>query len=142
MKVKDIKTVFTDSLQAEESFYQAFQNRDIELMKDVWDKSDEVICIHPSASRIYSYELIIASWEQIFSGQEGITIQINEPVYILKQDTAIHYVKEELYLGENNVASVLATNIYQQTVNGWKMIAHHASSSYSESKVKISPNLH
>lgn len=111
-------------------------------MKDVWDKTDEVICIHPSATRIYSYDLIIASWEQIFSGQEGLSIVINEPVYILKQDTAIHYVKEELFVGESNVASILATNIYQQTDEGWKMIAHHASSTHSVSEVKINPSLH
>ncbi len=111
-------------------------------MKDVWDKTDEVICIHPSATRIYSYDLIIASWQQIFSSQEGLTILVNEPVYTIKQDVAIHYVKEELYIGESNVASILATNIYHQTQDGWKMIAHHASSTYSESKAKLNPSLH
>ncbi len=141
-QAKDLKIAFTDSLQVEESFYQAFQSCNIELMKDVWDQTDEVICIHPSATRIYSYELIIASWKQIFAGQEAVSILVNEPVYKIKQDTAIHYVKEELYLGDSNVASILATNIYQQTDHGWKMIAHHASSTHSESEVKINPNLH
>ncbi len=140
--MKDLDIKFTDSLQVEEAFYQAFQNRNIELMKDVWDKTDEVICIHPSANRIYSYELIVASWEQIFSSQEGVSIVISEPVYKINPDTAIHYVKEELYVGDNSVACMLATNIYQQTDNGWKMIAHHASSTYSESEVKINPSLH
>ena len=141
-KVKDIKIEFTDSLQVEESFYQAFQNGDIQLMKDVWDKTDEVICIHPSAQRIYSYELIIASWQQIFAAQENISIRLEEPVYKLKQDSAIHYVKEELYIGNNKVASVLATNIYQDTKDGWKMIAHHASPAITELKVKANPKLH
>jgi len=95
-KIKEVKIEFTDSLQVEESFYQAFQSGNIDLMKDVWDRTDEVICIHPSAQRIYSYELIIASWEQIFAAQEGVSILVNEPVYKLKQDTAIHYVKEDI----------------------------------------------
>ena len=139
---KDIKNEFADSLQAEESFYQAFQSCDIELMKDVWDKTDEVVCIHPSALRIYSYELIIASWEQIFSAQEGVSIIVNEPVYKIKPDTAIHYVKEELFVGNSSVASILATNIYQQTDQGWKMIAHHASPASNAADVKVNPSLH
>jgi ketosteroid isomerase-like protein len=141
-KVKDLKIEFTDSLQVEESFYQAFQNGNIKLMRDVWDKTDEVVCIHPAAQRIYSYELIIASWEQIFTAQEGVSILVNEPVYKLKQDTAIHYVKEELYVGESSVASILATNIYQQTSEGWKMIAHHASAASNASQSSLNPSLH
>ncbi len=141
-KIKEVKIEFTDSLQVEEAFYQAFQSGNIELMKDVWDRTDEVICIHPSAQRIYSYELIIASWEQIFAAQQGVSILVNDPVYKLKQDAAIHYVKEELFVGDSSVASILATNIYQQTDDGWKMIAHHASPASAASQAKINPNLH
>lgn len=141
-QAKDIKIKFTDSMQVEESFYQAFQTCNIELMKNVWDKSDEVICIHPSTQRIFSYDLIIASWEQIFTAQGGMSIQINEPVYKLNKDTAVHYVKEELFVGDRQIASVLATNIYQQTNDGWKMIAHHASPASSESRPNSNPSLH
>ena len=140
--MKDLDIKFTDSLQVEESFYQAFRNRSIELMKTVWDKTDEVICIHPGSPRIYSFDLIIASWEQIFSAQEGAMIDITDPVYKLKDDVSIHYVKEVLSVNSKPVASVYATNIYQQTDDGWKMIAHHASPAFTESEVKVNPSLH
>lgn len=140
--MKDLDINFTDSLQVEESFYQAFRNRSVDLMKDVWDKTDEVICIHPGSPRIYSFELIIASWEQIFSAKADTMIEISDPVYKLQDDVSIHYVKEILSVNDKPVASVYATNIYQQTEDGWKMVAHHASPAFSDSEVKINPSLH
>ena len=140
--MNDLNIKFTDSLQVEESFYQAFRSRSVGLMKDVWDKTDEIICIHPGSPRIYSFDLIIASWEQIFSAQSGTMIDISDPVYKLQDDVSIHYVKETLSVNDKPVASVYATNIYQQTSDGWKMIAHHASPAFSDSEVKINPSLH
>jgi ketosteroid isomerase-like protein len=140
--LKDLDINFTDSLQVEESFYQAFRNRSVDLMKDVWNKTDEVICIHPGSPRIYSFELIIASWEQIFSAQSGTIIDISDPVYKLQDDVSIHFVKETLSVNDKHVASVYATNIYQDTDDGWKMIAHHASPAFSDLEVKINPSLH
>ena len=140
--MNDLNIKFTDSLQVEESFYQAFRSRSVGLMKDVWDKTDEIICIHPGSPRIYSFDLIIASWEQIFSAQSGTMIDISDPVYKLQDDVSIHYVKETLSVNDIPVASVYATNIYQQTSDGWKMIAHHASPAFSDSEVKINPSLH
>ncbi len=140
--MKDLDIKFTDSFQVEESFYQAFRNRNVELMRTVWDKTDEVICIHPGSPRIYSFDLIIASWEQIFSAQQGAMIDISDPVYKLQDAVSIHYVKEVLSVNSKPVASVYATNIYQQTDDGWKMIAHHASPAFTDSEVKVNPSLH
>lgn len=139
---KDIKMKHTDSLQAEESFYQAFQHQNISLMKDVWDKTGEVVCIHPSAQRICGYKLIIASWGKIFAAQDNISISVNEPVYQLMQDAAIHQVKEELYIDAQKVITVLATNVYQQTQDGWKMIVHHASPSLNVPGFKTTSKIH
>ena len=91
--MNNIDLKFTDSIQVEESFYQAFQYRNLDLMKLVWDKTDEVICIHPGSPRIYSFDLIIASWEQIFSADQSASIEIADPVYNLNDKISIHYVK-------------------------------------------------
>lgn len=140
--MKDLGIKFTDSMQVEESFYQAFRNRDLELMQQVWDQTDEVICIHPGSPRIYSFTLIIASWEQIFAAPDAASIEITEPVVKSEDKVSIHYVKENLSVNNNPVGSVYATNIYHQTEAGWKMIAHHASQAFSEAKPKLNPNLH
>ena len=142
MIVSEIKINFTDSKQVEQSFYHAFCNRDIELMQHVWDQSDDALCIHPGSPRIYSFELIIASWREIFASPDAVTIEITEPVYKFEETVAVHYLKENLSVDNKLVGSVYATNIYHQTVDGWKMIAHHASPAFSESESKINPSLH
>lgn len=133
---------FTDSKQVEDSFYAAFRKRDLELMRCVWDTSDDVICIHPGSPRIYSFNLIIASWEQIFSAPRATQIEISETVYTLEQSVAIHYVKENLSADNRSLGSVYATNIYRQTAKGWKMIAHHASPAFTDVETRINPSLH
>ena len=140
--MKDPEVQFIDSMQVEDSFYKAFRQRDIELMQQVWDTSDEVMCIHPGSSRIYSFDLIIASWQQIFSASPPTEIEITEPVYKQAETIAIHYVKENLSVDNQIIGSVYATNIYHQTANGWKMITHHATPAFSNSETRINPSLH
>ncbi len=140
--MKNIELKFTDSMQVEESFYQAFCYRNMDLMKQVWDKTDEVICIHPGSPRIYSFDLIIASWEQIFSADQSASIEISEPVYKMEDNICIHYVREILTINNKVMGSVYATNIYHESQEGWKMIAHHASPTFSETDVKTNPSLH
>lgn len=140
--MKELEIKFTDSKQVEASFYQAFRDRDIGLMKNVWDQTDSVICIHPSSPRIYSFDLIIASWEQIFAAQEPVDIEISGAVFDFRELIGIHYVTETLSVMNRVIGSVYATNIYHQTEDGWKMIAHHASPAYSSSEPGINPNLH
>ena len=133
---------FTDSLHTEESFYQAFCARDIDLMRDVWSQSDGVICIHPGSHRIYSYELIIASWEQIFSGKEATSIKVDEQAYTIDENIAIHSVRENLSIEEKYIGSVFVTNIYRNSPQGWKMILHHASPTLSKTDQSASSMLH
>ncbi len=140
--MRNIDIKFTDSMQVEESFYQAFRYRNIDLMKQVWDNFDEVICIHPGSPRIYSFDLIIASWEQIFSADQSASIEISEPVYKMDGSVSIHYVKEILTIDKKVMGSVYATNIYHDSTDGWKMIAHHASPTFSNTEVKMNPSLH
>ena len=141
--MKDTNNEYMDSMQVEEAFYQAFRSHDIELMKQVWHQSDEVYCIHPGSSRIFTYQLIIASWEHIFSGKEEINIQLSGRTTTINDNLSIHNVKEVLTIDQRELGSVLATNIYRQTHDqGWKMIGHHGSPPFMESDTRVNNNLH
>lgn len=140
MKVLDIK--FEDSMKVEESFYQAFCNQDIELMKNVWDKTDDVVCIHPGSLIICGFKPIIASWEKIFTGFASATIKTSEKIYRCEKDIAFHYLKEDVLLKQKRIAIVYATNIYCDTKNGWKMITHHASLAFKELNKQVNPSIH
>jgi len=55
-------------LDANESFYQAFNRGDLNLMKSVWAQNDSVACIHPGWEVLRGFDVIIQSWEKIFVG--------------------------------------------------------------------------
>ncbi len=141
--MKDSKSEYMNSMQVEEAFYQAFRSHDIQLMKQVWDQSDDVFCIHPGSSRIFSYQLIIASWEQIFAGKEEINIQLSDSTYTMDDNLCIHNVKEVIVVDDRDLGTVLATNVYRQSSElGWRMVAHHGSPAFMESDSRVSNNLH
>lgn len=124
--------IFINSQQTEEVFYDAFQQRDIDLMSSVWEENDQICCIHPGAQRLFGFDAIIKSWQQIFAVKSDMIITISEPIYINQEASAIHYVRENISVQNEYMGVICATNIYRQTDNGWKIILHHASALMAE----------
>lgn len=116
-----------DDLEAE--FYEALQKGDIARLMALWADDDEVVCIHPGGGRLVGSAAIRASFEAIF--QQGTVPVRPEQVHRLQAlGTAVHHLVEHLRVeGPDGVqeAWALATNVYQKTAQGWRMVAHHAS---------------
>ena len=53
-------------LGANAEFYSAFSVRSLSRMESLWADSEDVVCIHPGSSPIYSREQVISSWADIF----------------------------------------------------------------------------
>lgn len=118
---------FSTSEQAEEAFYLAFQQSDIEMMMSVWSKDKDTSCIHPGGPRLEGLDIIRESWEQIFSHEQGIQFDIKQKRVLLGKDIAIHHVIEAISVKDELQSEIIATNVYHKTQNGWHMILHHAS---------------
>ena len=52
-------------LEANTAFYEAFKEKDIELMNDVWAEEHDVICIHPGWQALCGREAIMSSFDRI-----------------------------------------------------------------------------
>ena len=65
-------------LDANDSFYQAFNRGDLDLMKSVWSQTDSVSCIHPGWEVLCGFATIIESWKKIFVGSENLEIKLSE----------------------------------------------------------------
>jgi hypothetical protein len=78
---------------------------------------------------------ILASWRSIFQAADRPRIQyrlITETAYA---ELAVRLVLEEIGTRARppeSGATVLATNVYQWTEQGWRMLGHHASQSQLE----------
>ena len=113
---------------AETAFYDAFERADVAAMMAVWAESDDIVCIHPQGPRLAGFEAVRESWAQIFSGGAQLRVRTTEERRFDGQTLAVHNVIELVApAGEQSEAtSVMATNVFELTEGGWRMIVHHA----------------
>ena len=57
---------------ANASFYEAFNKRDIELMKKVWASDATATCVHPGWPPLKGFESILNSWAGIFENSGNL----------------------------------------------------------------------
>lgn len=122
------KTLYATPQDAEAAFYEAFVKRDLEAMMEVWAEDDEVYCVHPGAARISGHERVRESWRQIFAGGQDLRFSLRDAQRIHSMMLAVHSVYEHISVAGQPRArqAMIATNIYQRTERGWRMVAHHA----------------
>ena len=118
---------FETSDDAENAFYEAFQQLDIELMMTVWANTQDITCIHPGGTRLEGQLNIRDSWQKIFSQDNGIKFEINQKKIVKDGNIAIHHVIEAIYMDGELQSEILATNIFRNESGSWHMILHHAS---------------
>lgn len=121
---------YATPIEAEDAFYQAFSRCDLTAMMHVWLDAEHVECIHPGSPRLQGSAAIRHGWQQIFSEGEQLQFHIVRHNCTQTGNLAIHSVSEQIQSGStsaSNMAEVVATNIYELTANGWRMILHHAS---------------
>ena len=120
--------MFHTSQEAEAAFYAAFEAADLGRMMDVWDDDDNIVCVHPMGPRLEGRRPVAESWQRIFSSGVAMRFRLGDARYIPGQDLAVHMVHESITATDRQGEStVIATNVYRRTSEGWRMILHHAS---------------
>ena len=126
-----------DDLEAQ--FYEALREADIERLMALWADDDEIFCVHPGGPRVVGAAAIRATFEAIFANG-AIAVQAQKLRRVHGAGCAVHSVVEQVEMvGEDGAqtAWVLATNVYQHTAQGWRMVAHHASPGSSREPPEI-----
>jgi ketosteroid isomerase-like protein len=123
------KTLFPTPTDAEAAFYRAFETADLEAMMVVWNKADNVECIHPMGERLHGIEAIKKGWQAIFLNTPEVKFSISGQFYIKEKNLAVHVVNENILVADahEQPSLMVATNIYENTADGWRMVLHHAS---------------
>ena len=111
--------------EANDRFYQAFRNGDLDAMAVVWGKGAHVQCIHPAAECIAGREDVMNSWQIILSsGKMQITL---EDVRIYATESQGFVTLLEVVETDDSRGRVAATNIFEKQRGEWKIILHHGS---------------
>lgn len=117
------------SEQAEAAFYAAFERADAKAMMEIWSKDDNIMCIHPNGPRLSGQQEVREGWHQIMKYSPSMRFKLTFLNRVQAADLAVHYVNEQIHVGDQDQPdfTVLATNVYRRTDQGWRMIMHHAS---------------
>ena len=113
----------------EQAFYEALHNADIEQLMACWAEEDDIVCVHPGGGRLIGAGAIRATCEAMFNN--GSVQAFPERMHKVQSLTSsVHHLVERVEVITPQGAQqayVIATNVYHQTPQGWRMVAHHAS---------------
>ncbi len=108
-------------LAANETFYQAFNQRDTALMDTLWAAGAQVSCIHPGWNVLQGRGAVLETWHNILENPNqprivsgGATVSIFDTIAIV--------ICRELVAG----SPLVATNIFVQEDGAWKLLHHHS----------------
>ena len=116
--------------EANLSFYRAFETLDLAQMDAVWLHTERAQCVHPGWPLISGWNAIRSSWEAIFANTTEMRFTIGDARVAGGPDLAWVTCTENILSdvgGRVSVTSLLATNIFERTPEGWRMVHHHAS---------------
>ena len=122
-----------DIENANDQFYDAFENVSINMMQNIWSHNDNCICIHPGWEMFVGWLAIRESWMTIFANTENLKFTITNTKIRLYEEivsviTCVENIK--MILNEKKVhTGVMATNIFEYDGNQkrWLMVHHHGS---------------
>ncbi len=122
-----VSKLFKTPEEAEAAFYESIERADIQSLDAVWSTEDNIVCVHPGASRIEGRKAVMDSFVELFADSPALSFTIVDTLYTGNDEMAIHLVREEIELDGQVVSIMVSTNIYHVEAGGWRMLLHHAS---------------
>jgi ketosteroid isomerase-like protein len=118
--------MFADVLAANQRFYDAHEERDIEAMSNVWDHGDDAVCVHPGWPILRAWPPIEDSWRRIFAGP-GRNQFILTNVSATGAGDVVWVTLDENLMQNGATGTVAATNAFAFRDGQWRLVLHHAS---------------
>jgi len=108
-------------LDANEAFYDAFADGDLDALDALWAERASVACIHPGWDALYGREEVMASWRAILSGERAPEVVCLDPTVHLYGDTAVVICGEAI-----DEHFLIATNVFVREDGEWRLCHHQA----------------
>ncbi|GII95652.1 3-dehydroquinate dehydratase [Sinosporangium siamense] len=121
---------------ANQTFYTAIENADLDRMTEVWAEDSEVgkvSCVHPGWPLLSGRAEVLRSWALIMANTPYIQFVLTDVVTTIIGDVAVLSCAENiLTAGDAGDASfaagkVVATNTFIRTPAGWRLWMYHGS---------------
>jgi len=117
-------------VEANASFYRAFETLDIAEMDRVWAHGEHVQCVHPGWPLLSGWDAVRTSWETIFTNTAEMRFTVSDVHAVVGGEVAWVTCTENILsevAGRVSVTAILATNLFERSAGGWRLVHHHAS---------------
>ena len=124
------ETKTADLMIANDAYYKAFESMNMEEMKLCWTQTEDDFCAHPGWDILRGWDEVRASWCAIFENTGFMRVKLSDIAVKINGNSGWISCVENIYTVADNRtfhSKVSAVNIFVNTVNGWKICAHHAS---------------
>ena len=111
----------TAVLAANEAFYRAFNQKDVDAMDAVWARREDVACIHPGWNVIQGRDQVMDSWRSILTNPNQPRIVIGGAGVTFAGETAIVICRELVA-----ASGLAATNVFVLQEGDWKLLHHQS----------------
>lgn len=130
---------FASPEDAEQAFYDAFGQADLDAMLAVWEAAGDIACIHPLGPLLLGYEAVAESWRALFNAGPGMHFRVRLRRNTATAEMSLRLVEEIIHVVGEAVprAPILVTNVYRRGPRGWRMVLHHASPSPEHMKQQV-----
>jgi ketosteroid isomerase-like protein len=111
-------------------FYRAFNGRDLTLMQQNWDTSEEVAMDNPLGGIMRGWPEIRGLYERIFSGPTRVRVEFFDYTLHVFETVFFAVGRERGQLEAGNDVLELAirtTRIFRFTGGRWRQVHHHGS---------------
>lgn len=125
-----LKEKIEEVTKANEEFYRAFESLDVTLMDRIWLQQEYVTCVHPGWSLRVGWPAVRDSWVLIFNNTFSMKFELTEMQIQVAGDLAWVICTENITSRQGEATQdsrVLATNLYENVDDQWKIIHHHGS---------------
>ncbi len=110
-----------EALFANEGFYLAFAQGDVDAMDRLWSANPSVLCVHPGWPALTTRAAVLESWARILENpsRPQIAFQVQEVIPMGSVMAVVCYEQVE-------GAVMLASNLYLEEALTVRMVGHHA----------------
>ncbi|NNJ94193.1 MAG: SnoaL-like domain-containing protein [Halobacteria archaeon] len=112
--------------EAEDAFYDALDEGDLNQVLSVWAETDDICCLLPMHPLIQGRQGVTDVFTHLFSRGQGVSLAIAHLGWIETGDIAIHQVEETVQGAPTDAPPppFYGTNIYRKDSTGWRLIVH------------------
>ncbi len=119
---------FTTPQSAEDAYYDAIDEQDIEALMAVWEESDQVLCLLPMMPARRGKAAIREVWSNLLQPETPLDIEVIHLSWIETAEIAVHLVEERVKVPQRpETQKIYASNIYRKDDTGWRLLMHQNS---------------